>query len=303
MLLQPNNLSNIYFVDVFVGEAEDVTVKIEYPEVTVDDNDSTAYILLRGIDGDNIEGMYPELTMQEQAQNFWSSKATACLIRNYKKYIPLVGECTRFKSLRDMFETISVEMHRQGFRFSSQKCENKWRVLERKYKNLVLREMLKKPGRIKHYGHWEHKKALDEIFNEKRKSVYLKQSEYPPSGTSTQYGIILPNPVPVLSQSTSTSNDRRMENPVAAICSALKAKNLEEKLKDAMADHFEKFAGEIKTHLNDLEKNKEKRHAEKMAMHKSELQIQERLLNVKEQELELQKAKIMALAQHVELNM
>lgn len=103
-------------------------------------------------------------TVDVGALNLWTSKATTCLISQYKKYRSMVGQSTQIRSLREMFEMISLEMQNYGFYFSPRKCENKWRVLERKYKNLIFRERLKKPGRMRHYGHWEHKRALDEIF-------------------------------------------------------------------------------------------------------------------------------------------
>lgn len=230
----------------------------------------------------------------------------------------MVGQTTQFRSLRDMFDIISGEMQKNGFYFSPQKCENKWRVLERKYKNLVMREMLKKPGRIKHYGHWEHKKALDEIFNEKRKSVYLQESEYPPVGNSTKYALILPKPANAPNQSTGDTNEKskkdaeeakRIANieasdPLAIPASVVTTESVvESPKKKSNVPALEKLLQDLKSQLEESEKNKERRHMEKMEQRQKELEVQERLLKIKEEKLELQKHKILAMAESLKLNL
>lgn len=238
------------------------------------------------------------------ALNLWTSKATTCLISQYKKYRSMVGQSTQIRSLREMFEMISLEMQNYGFYFSPQKCENKWRVLERKYKNLVFRERLKKPGRMRHYGHWEHKRALDEIFNEKRRHIYLEENEFPsPAGGSAKYTFILPKPSG--EDQTGTVEQQKQDDPLAAPTSNSLAKN-----KSDQADSngpfpaiFDRFLEEIAKNFANAEKNKEKRHKEEMAMRQNELEVQKRLLKLKEQKLELQKCQIIAAAQHLHLNM
>lgn len=140
----------------------------------------------------DFENVNPISSNNDVPHYLWTSKATSCLINQYKKYRSQVGQSTQIRSLREMFEMISMEMQKYGFYFSPQKCENKWRVLERKYKNLVSRERQKRPGRMRHYGQWEHKRALDEIFNEKKKYVYLEKNEDPqPSSGSAKYPLIV----------------------------------------------------------------------------------------------------------------
>ncbi|OAD62146.1 hypothetical protein WN48_07257 [Eufriesea mexicana] len=237
------------------------------------------------------------------ALNLWTSKATACLISQYKKYHSMVGQSTQIRSLREMFEMISLEMQKHGFYFSPQKCENKWRVLERKYKNLVFRERLKKPGRMRHYGQWEHKRALDEIFKEKKKHMYLEESDFPPPPGSARYMFILPKPINE-EQTNITVVNQQQEDPLAAPASnssANKSDTLDQK--GTLTTLFEKFLDEMAKHFAIAEKNREKRHKEKMAMRQSELEIQKRLLKLKEEKIELQKRQIIAAAQHLHLNM
>lgn len=238
------------------------------------------------------------------ALNLWTSKATACLINQYKRYYSMVGQSTQIRSLREMFEMISLEMQKYGFYFSPQKCENKWRVLERKYKNLVFRERLKKPGRMRHYGQWEHKRALDEIFKEKKKHMYLEESDFPPPPGSARYMFILPKPI-TNEEPNNASASQQQEDPLAAALP-----NSSTSSKDKVLDQnatlttlFENFFDEITKHFELAEKNKEKRHKEKMSIRQSELEVQKRLLKLKEQKLELQKSKIIAAAQHLHLNM
>ncbi|XP_014471885.1 PREDICTED: uncharacterized protein LOC106742978 [Dinoponera quadriceps] len=217
--------------------------------------------------------------------NLWTSKATTCLISQYKKYRSMVGQSTQIRSLREMFEMISLEMQNNGFYFSPQKCENKWRVLERKYKNLVSRERLKKPGRMRHYGQWEHKRALDEIFSEKKKRVYLEENE--PSG-SVKYSSAVPKfdrgrqqKDPLLSNDA--TNERDEETPVQ---------------RRTLTIMFEKFLEEMGKNFALAEKNKEKRHKEEMAVRQKELELKNKLLTLKEQKIELQKCQVIAAAQN-----
>lgn len=232
------------------------------------------------------------------ALNLWTSKATTCLISQYKKYRSMVGQSTQIRSLREMFEMISLEMQNFGFYFSPQKCENKWRVLERKYKNLVFRERLKKPGRMRHYGHWEHKRALDEIFNEKRKHMYLDENDS--QAGSAKYAFILPKPND--QEQGNASENQPQEDPLAAPASNSTSKE-ELDQKGPLVALFEKFFEEMSKNFAIAERNKEKRHKEKMAMRQNQLEIQKRLLKVKEHKLELHKSQIIAAAQHLHLNM
>lgn len=235
--------------------------------------------------------------------NLWTSKATACLINQYKKYHSMVGQSTQIRSLRGMFETISLEMQKHGFYFSPQKCENKWRVLERKYKNLVSRELLKKPGRVRHYGQWEHKRALDEIFKEKKRHMYFQKSDFPSQASRARYMFILPKPINE-EQSNITVVNQQQEIPLAAPSSNSSANNKNE-LTDQKESptFFNKFLEEIAKYFAIAEKNREKRHKEEMAIRQSELEIQKRLLKLKEQKIELQKRQIIAAAQYLHLNM
>lgn len=235
--------------------------------------------------------------------NLWTSKATACLINQYKKYHSMVGQSTQIRSLRGMFETISLEMQKHGFYFSPQKCENKWRVLERKYKNLVSRELLKKPGRVRHYGQWEHKRALDEIFKEKKRHMYFQKSDFPSQAGRARYMFILPKPINE-EQSNITVVNQQQEIPLAAPSSNSSANNKNE-LTDQKESptFFNKFLEEIAKYFAIAEKNREKRHKEEMAIRQSELEIQKRLLKLKEQKIELQKRQIIAAAQYLHLNM
>ena len=297
-----------------LAEPDEIEIKIEIPDAhhKVEKSNYPTY--------ENAQRRQNEEQMQLSPCNLWTSKATSCLINQYRKYRSMVGQATQFRSLRDMFETISVEMIKQGYYFSAQKCENKWRVLERKYKNLVIREMQKKPGRIKHYGHWEHKRALDEIFHEKRKSVYLKECDFPPaSQNSTKYALILPK------STTESNNDQVVNETMEKLKKSIEKlsnANVTETSIDSLVTqstmqptqseaalpkestniNFEKFLAEIKKLFDDSERNKQRRHLELMAVRRSELQVQQKLLKIKEQKLEFEKRKILALAQSVQLN-
>ncbi|XP_011634627.1 LOW QUALITY PROTEIN: uncharacterized protein LOC105425514 [Pogonomyrmex barbatus] len=230
------------------------------------------------------------------ALNLWTSKATTCLIRQYKKYRSMVGQSTQIRSLREMFEMISLEMQNYGFYFSPQKCENKWRVLERKYKNIVSRERQKKPGRMRHYGQWEHKPALDEIFNETR-HMYLETNEPQPPCGSAKYPLILPKSD--CDQGGNSPGDRQREDSLASTIN----KKDNDTFNHQRFLSFDKFIEEIGKYYALAEKNKERRHEEKMAAKHKELELQKQLLKLKEQKMELQKCQMIAAVQNLRLNM
>lgn len=234
------------------------------------------------------------------ALNLWTSKATTCLISQYKKYRSLVGQSTQIRSLREMFEMISLEMQNYGFYFSPQKCENKWRVLERKYKNLVFRERVKKPGRMRHYGQWEHKRALDEIFSEKKRHVYLEANEPQPPSGSTKYSLIPPKPISC-DRGSDSPDDRQREDPLALVTSEKDGETLDHQ--QISTKLFEKFIEEMGKNFALAEKNKERRHKEKMAVRHKELELKKQLLKLKEQKVELQRCQVIAAAQNLRLNM
>ncbi|KAH0954846.1 hypothetical protein HN011_009739, partial [Eciton burchellii] len=220
--------------------------------------------------------------------NLWTSKATNCLISQYKKYRSMVGQSTKIRSLREMFEMISLEMQNHGFHFSPQKCENKWRVLERKYKNLVFRERLKKPGRMRHYGKWEHKRALDEIFNEKKWHDYLGENDPQMPNESVKSSLILPKPS--CDQIGDLSlGDHQRENLLTLNSTMRKADEETLDHKRILTTLCEKFVEEMGKHFALAEKNKERRHKEKMAVRQKELELTKQLLQLKEQKMELQR--------------
>ncbi|XP_043491895.1 uncharacterized protein LOC122517521 [Polistes fuscatus] len=249
-------------------------------------------------------GTIPSTTVDVGALNLWTSKATTCLISQYKKYRSMVGQSMQIRSLREMFEMISLEMQNYGFYFSPQKCENKWRVLERKYKNLIFRERLKKPGRMRHYGHWEHKRALDEIFNEKERHVYLEEKDFPsPTGT-IKYSMIVSRTTSEQTTSSSNSNNNQHCDPLATLVSNTVPEKQSEHLecKITLTTLFQRFLDEMEKNFALAERNKERRHKEEMTMRQNELEIKRRLLKLKEQKIELQKCQMIAAAQHFHLN-
>lgn len=236
------------------------------------------------------------------ALNLWTSKATTCLISQYKKYRSMVGQSTQIRSLREMFEMISLEMQNYGFYFSPQKCENKWRVLERKYKNLVFRERAKKPGRMRHYGQWEHKRALDEIFNEKRRHMYLEESDsaQPPSGSAKTL------PKSGSDQGSGTPGNREDPLALSSVSPSAATNGRDDETlihKRTLTTIFEKFIDEMGKNFVVAERNKERRHKEKMAVKQKELELQQQLLKLKERKMELQKCQAIAAAQSLHLNM
>lgn len=233
--------------------------------------------------------------------NLWTSKATTCLIGQYKKYRSMVGQSTQIRSLREMFEMISLEMQNHGFYFSPQKCENKWRVLERKYKNLVSRERLKKPGRMRHYGQWEHKRALDEIFNKKQKCVYLEENEPQSASGSDKYPLFAPK------FDRDRDNNRQQEDPLAPslTINAVAGNERDDETpvrQRTLTTMFEKFLDEMGKNFALAEKSKERRHREKMALWQKKLELKSKLLQLKEQKMELQRCQVIAAAQNFSLH-
>lgn len=290
--LCPFRAYNIFLL-LFLTEDGDIKIKIEEStlECYIEDQHKNSFP-----DFDNANAIPSSADM---TLNLWTSKATTCLINQYKKYRSMVGQSTHIRTLREMFDMISLEMQKYGFYFSPQKCENKWRVLERKYKNLVYRERLKKPGRMRHYGKWEHKRALDEIFNEKKKYIYLEKNDPQPASGSAKYPLIL---LKRSDQSSNLSVNQQNEDPLAP-------KTMTNETNEETLDYtrtlmilFEKFAEEMDKNFVLAEKNKERRHKEKMAVRHQELELKKQLLKLKEQKMELQRCQIIAAAQNLRLN-
>ncbi|XP_029164408.1 uncharacterized protein LOC114935674 [Nylanderia fulva] len=271
-------------------ENEEIEIKIEPQQ----DEASQCYIQEEQNSLLDFESVNLISSNADVAQNLWTSRATTCLINQYKKYRSQVGQSTQIKSLRGMFEMISMEMHRFGYHFSAQKCENKWRVLERKYKNLVFRERLRKPGRMRHYGQWEHKRALDEIFDEKRKYVYLERNEEDPPSSSRKCPSVASKRT--CDQGNLSVNQQHEDCLAKATTSE---KNETSNFEQILTTLFDKFTEEMAKHFVVGEKNKERRHREKMAVRQKELELKKQLLKLKEQKIELQRSQIIAAAQNL----
>lgn len=260
-------------------ENEEIEIKMEDPQFYVE-KQSNGHPDLENVNQSNAE------------VPLWTSEATSCLINQYKKFRFQVGQSTQIKSLREMFEMISTEMNKCGFQFSPQKCDNKWRVLERKYKNLVRRERQKRPGRMRHYGQWEHKRALDEIFNEKKRYVYMERDEDP---QSSRYPL-------VVLRRTSNQNSNQQHEDSSATKATTSEKNEMLDLKQTLEMLFENFTEDMEKHFVKAEKNKGKRHKEKMALRQKDLELKKQLVKLKQQKIELQRCQIIAAAEKLGLN-
>lgn len=242
------------------------------------------------------------------ALTLWTSKATMCLISQYKKYRSMVGQSTHLRSLREMFEMISVEMQKYGFYFSPQKCENKWRVLERKYKKILYREKLKKPGRMRHIGQWEYKKSLDEIFTDKIGLGCIEENNFVNQANTRKNSSALPA---MNGNARNLPNNQQLQpQQQEDLINIVSVNHVENERNDELQNEkgsltslFEKFFDEMTQNFMLAEKNKERRHKEKMAIRQSKLDVQKKLLKLKEQKLELEKSRIIAAAQHLHLNM
>ncbi|XP_014214351.1 uncharacterized protein LOC106643650 [Copidosoma floridanum] len=244
------------------NDETDIEIKMEVPERCEEE-----------FTFQSVKGIQPQVIIHDPTFGIWTSEAESCLIKLYKKYKPMIGQHTRFKSFRDMFDTISAEMKKYGFFFSPQKCENKWRVMERKYKTLALREKLKKPGRIKHYGRWQHKKVFDEIYSEENKNIYLEKD----AATEQSLNVSAPK--------------------VDAFFDSMPTENGQTSLTDIVKTQTNAILSEVRKIFNDAENNRERRHLEQMILFKNLLNVQERLLKIEEQKLTLRKASVAVMSQ------
>ncbi|XP_043276308.1 uncharacterized protein [Venturia canescens] len=208
----------------------------------------------------------------------WTSHATTCLINQYKRFHSMVGQTARLRSRREMYEIISLEMQKHGYAFSPQKCENKWKVLERKYKNLIFRERLKKPGRIKHYGHWEHRRALDEIFHETRSQFYLDEKDSPVPSSAIR----------LVQQPVTETDLKTKENEVDTALTSNPAET--PKSRDPFAI-FQTLLIAMNKNIAIAEANSERRHRERMVLKQAKLEIQRKMLELKEQKVACKKSK------------
>uniref|UniRef100_A0A6V7J8D3 Myb/SANT-like DNA-binding domain-containing protein n=1 Tax=Bracon brevicornis TaxID=1563983 RepID=A0A6V7J8D3_9HYME len=186
--------------------------------------------------------------------NLWSTEATAALISYYKKYINRVGR-KNMKSMREMFIRISEDLKAQGFEYSTQRVENKIRVLERKYKKheaMKNKRVGKLSAKVRRSMYFEHKEELDEIFG------------------------------PIVKATVEYSQNRdkciQTDDEVKTITD----------LNYTLAKVGEKV-GRLSAYMNLIEKNNGKRHQELMAIKLNELELQKELLEVKKQKLEILK--------------
>lgn len=99
----------------------------------------------------------------------WSPKATKILIHLYKEYRNRVG-LYEMRNLKMMFDKISNVMRDDyNLEYSSANCSNRWKVLERRYKDFI--DDQKKTGRGKKY--FEYLDEMTDIFGNK-KNIYPK---------------------------------------------------------------------------------------------------------------------------------
>jgi len=169
----------------------------------------------------------------------------------------MIGQLTEIKSLREMFEMISLEMQNH-FYFNPRNAEV---ARVGAHKNLVFRERLKKPSRMRHYGQWEHKRTLDE----KKRHVYLEENEQMPS-ESVEFSLTLSK------ANYDQIGDLSLEDSLA-LNSAMRKGDEETSNHKRVLSMCEKFVEEMGKHFALAEKNKERRHKEKMAVRQKELEL------------------------------
>lgn len=132
--------------------------------------------------------------------NPWTGKATDCLIGQYKKYRSMIGQSSQIQtSTGDVRDDIVGDAESRLPLEPAEMREQVARALEPKYKNLVFHGTGEKAGqRMRHYGQWEHKRALDEILGEKKRHVYPEAND-PPGGESA----VEKSPLPIAPRANS----------------------------------------------------------------------------------------------------
>ncbi|XP_015118372.1 uncharacterized protein LOC107042020 isoform X2 [Diachasma alloeum] len=216
--------------------------------------------------------------------NLWTPEATHCLITLYKKYINEVGR-PPMRSMKDMFEKISGELRVLGHDYSTQKAENKWRVLERKYKRHEA--MMEKTGgriptKLRRSMYFEHKQELDDIFG-----PIATTAKIPAIGTNAET-------MESIEKVTQAEDDGLPESqPDDKSSGDFNAKIIEKVV--------DRLSSRLVIYFAQMEKNNERRHEEITAIRLNELEIQKQMLEVKREELELKKRQ-MNLGKEGEVN-
>lgn len=97
----------------------------------------------------------------------WTTPATMRLIHYYKKFRPHVGTL-QVKNLRRLFEIICQKVNKDmKSNYTTSNCENRWRVLQRKYKKYALSGSKNK--RARHFEFAKEMAELVETYNNPRK--------------------------------------------------------------------------------------------------------------------------------------
>lgn len=84
--------------------------------------------------GDKENSQNTSTASERQAE--WNDAATKLLIELYKGKKALV-EQRKLKSMKQMWEIIKGELNTFGHEYSAARCENKWKSLERSFKNRI----------------------------------------------------------------------------------------------------------------------------------------------------------------------
>lgn len=99
-----------------------------------------------------IENNQDGIIDEDNTSNLWRDESIKLLISEYKEKKPLV-ETGKIKTLKKMWTKISEEMEQYGYKFTPQQIENKWKSLERSYKNMI--ENKHKTGRGRRFCPYE----------------------------------------------------------------------------------------------------------------------------------------------------
>uniref|UniRef100_A0A0C9S2G8 GT-4 protein n=1 Tax=Fopius arisanus TaxID=64838 RepID=A0A0C9S2G8_9HYME len=206
--------------------------------------------------------------------NLWTPEATRCLIKLYKKYINGVGR-PPMKSLKDMFEKISCELRILGHDYSTQKAENKWRVLERKYKR--HKSMMEKtsgriPTKLRRSLYFEHKEELDDIFGPIARVTKPLTDDNP--------------------ETTENIEKVTQAEDNASLGSQMDDKSSGDLNSKIIQKALDRLTSRLGTYFTQMERNNERRHEEMTAIRLNELEIQRQMLEVRREELHLRKQQL-----------
>nr|CAD7409561.1 unnamed protein product [Timema poppensis] len=207
-------------------------------------------------DSNNSDELDSDVDGEEHSTPIWSDSASRLLISLYSSYIELVGS-ENVRTMKKMWQQVAEAMRQEGYNYTNFQVENRWKTFRRSFKR-KLKSGTKMGGRT---VRCPFERELEPLLGDQQRKTEINNET--PSGQDQQE--LFPEHSDILwvsSEEQSVEDEEEAEEPAPSTDPKYIAKGPFKRKRQCISQ----VLNQMKETMVTNERNKHKRHKEKMAL-------------------------------------